>query len=101
MAWYRVWYEVRVPVVRYQYLVEVNEEDAEKAATEARTIADREFWNENRPEPDIDLEEESGTFYSYKIEDESTSFQGIRPTDPEFSKTIYANDVIVPAEESK
>lgn len=101
MAWYQVWYEVRVPVVRYNYLVEVNEEDPEKAATEARNIAAREFWNENRPEVDIDLEEANGTFLSYKIEDGDSSFQGMLPTDPEFGKTIYTKNVVVPAKESE
>lgn len=101
MAWYRVWYEMKVPVVRYNYLIEVNEDDAEAAAAKARSIAHYQFWDGYRPEVDIELEEQNGVFYSYKVEGETDgTFQGMAPTDPEFERTIFGKYFVVPAEDS-
>lgn len=97
MAWYRVWYSVKAPEIKYYYLVEVDgEEDQEKAEKQARDAAMSKFWSGERPVPVFDDEEQDGTFYTYPVDDESV-FQEMSPSDPEFKKrTIFSDYFIVP-----
>lgn len=99
MAWYLVRYEMKVPTVVYQYLVEINPESADDPEKAARDIGANLVYNGTLPEPEIDLDNQDGNFRVLPMDDDDLGFRGLSPTDPEFKETIYGKSIIVPSED--
>lgn len=67
MAWYRVAGNIKVAVLNYRYVVEVEDSgDPEKDQQKAENIANNAFWSDKRPIPALDETElEMVRFSSY------------------------------------